>query len=166
MSPAATNRLSNHSEAQLIQSARFPNPETTVAMDAQHQHPNKDPTPEPVEESSASPNARNTKPDSTRRRLEHPIQAILGAVVVLLLGFALTQTNDRISRLEDKIDERFARVDERFARLEDKVDEINLKLTALIAALNSAAETEAALEGRLLEPDTTADNPANQSPAP
>ena len=96
---------------------------------------------------------------------------------MLLFGFVLTQTNDRISRLEDKVDagfaqqdakfdERFARqdakFDERFARQDEKLDEINLKLTALIAALNATAEVEAALDGRLLDPNAaTTDNPAN-----
>ena len=100
--------------------------------------------------------------------------------LVLFFGFVLTQTNDRISetndritRLEDKVDtgfaqqdERFAqqdtKFDERFAQQDAKFDEINLKLTALIAALNATAEVEAALDGRLLDPNAaTTDNPAN-----
>ena len=101
------------------------------------------------------------------------MQAILGAVVVLLLGFALTQTNDRISRLDNKVDAGFAHIDDRFAQQDAKfderfasqdarLDEINLKLTALIAALNATAEVEAALEGRLLAPNAaTTDTPAN-----
>ena len=104
------------------------------------------------------------------------MQAIMGAVVVLLLGFALTQTNDRISEtndrisrledrvslLEDRVHAGFAKVDERFAQQDAKLDEINLKLTALIAAINATAEVEAALDGRLLDPYTTpTDEPAN-----
>ena len=91
---------------------------------------------------------------------------------MLLLGFALTQTNgrisqldDRISRLEDKVDTGFARIDERFTAQDVRLNEINLKLTALIAALNATAEVEAALEGRLLDPNTTpADEPAKLTP--
>jgi len=97
----------------------------------------------------------NTDPDSTRRRLDNPLQAIFGAVIVLLLGFALTQTNDRISRLEDKVDTGFAQIDERFSTQDERLHEINLKLTALIAALNATAEVEAALDGRLLDTNTT-----------
>ena len=181
----------------MAQPARLPDPETTIAMDPQPPHPNEDPTPAPDEGSSASPTAfapatdagpiavaANTKPNSARKYLEHPLQALLVTVVVLLLGFVLTQTNDRISetndrisRLEDKVDtgfaqqdakfeERFAQQDakfeERFAQQDVKLDDINLKLTALIAALNATAEVEAALEGRLLDPNTTpTDNPAN-----
>lgn len=88
---------------------------------------------------------------------------------MLLLGFALTQANDRISRLddrisrlEDKVDAGFAQIDERFAAQDERLDEINLKLTALIAALNATAELEAALDGRLLDPNATpADEPDN-----
>ena len=104
--------------------------------------------------------------ESTRKYLENPLQAFLITVVVLLFGFVLTQTNDRITRLEDKVDAGFAqqdaKFDERFAQQDEKLDEINLKLTALIAALNAIAEVEAALDGKLLAPNTTTtDNPAN-----
>ena len=209
----------------MIQPARFPDPETTIAMDPQPPHPNEDPTPAqgegssgpptavaptteagpttvaptpaPDEGSSASPIAvaaptdagpiaapPTTEPNPPRRRIEHPMQTLLVTVVVFLFGFVLTQTNDRITRLEDKVDtgftriderftaqdakfdERFAqqdeKLDERFAQQDDKFDEINLKLTALIAALNATAEVEAAVEGRLLDPNAaTTDTPAN-----
>ena len=192
----------------MAQPARLPDPETTIAMDPQPPHPNEDPTPAPDEGSSASPTAfapatdagpiaapANTNPNSARKYLEHPLQALLVTVVVFLFGFVLTQTNDRItqtndriSRLEDKVDagfaqqdakfderfaqqdekldERFAqqdeKLDERFAQQDEKLDEINLKLTALIAALNATAEVEAALDGRLLDPNAaTTDKPTN-----
>ncbi len=153
----------------MIQPARFPVPETTVAMDPQDPHPNEDPTPAHGEGSTPIAVASTTKPNTAGGRIEHPLQAIMGAVIVLLLGFTLTQTNDRISRLEDRVsrlehrvDAGFAKVDERFAQQDAKLDEINLKLTALIAALNATAEVEAALNGRLLDPNTTpTDEPAN-----
>ena len=146
----------------MIQPARFPIPETTIAMDPQHPHPNEAPTPAQADGSSPIAVAPNSKPDSAGRWIEHPLQAILGAVIVLLLGFALTQTNDRISRLEDRVDTGFAQIDQRFAAQDAKFDEINLKLTALIAALNATSEVEAALEGRLLDPNASpADEPTN-----
>ena len=188
----------------MIQPARLPDPQTTIAMDPHHPHPNEAPTPAQGEGSSGPPTAvapnteagpiaapANTNPNSARKYLEHPLQTLLVTVLALLFGFVLTQTNDRISRLEDKVDtgfariderfaqqdakfderfaqqdakfdERFARIDERFVQQDAKFDEINLKLTALIAALNATAEVEAALDGRLLDPNTTpTDNPAN-----
>ena len=132
-----------------------------------------------------------TEPNPARRWIENPMQTLLVTVLVFLFGFVLTQTNDRITRLEDKVDagfvriderfaqqdqklderfaqqdtkfeERFAQLDERFAQQDTKFDEINLKLTALIAALNATAAVEAALDGKLLDPNTTpTDNPAN-----
>ena len=74
--------------------------------------------------------------------------------------------DERFAQLDAKFDERFAQLDakfdERFAQQDAKFDEINLKLTALIAHLNATAEVEAALDGRLLDPNTTpTDNPAN-----
>lgn len=88
---------------------------------------------------------------------DSPLQALFGTAIVALLIFNFTtlnariddtnaridDTNDRITRLEETIDARFA-------ALEEDVAEINLKLTALIAALNRTGEVEAALEGRLL----------------
>ena len=177
-------------------------------MDPQPPHPNEGSTPAQGEGSSGPPVAvaptteagpiadpANTNPNSARKYLEHPLQTLLEnplqafliTVVVLLFGFVLTQTNDRItqtndritetndritetndriSRLEDKVDAGFAqqdaKFDERFAQQDQKLDEINLKLTALIAALNATAAVEAALDGRLLDPNTTpTDNPAN-----
>ena len=181
----------------MAQPARLPDPQTTAAMDPQPPHPNEDPTPAQSEGSSGPPTAvaptteagpiadpANTNPNPARKYLENslqallenPLQAFLITVVVLLSGFVLTQTNDRISetndrisetndrvtRLEDKVDTGFARIDERFAQQDEKLDEINLKLTALIAALNATAEVEAALDGRLLDPNAApTDNPAN-----
>lgn len=82
---------------------------------------------------------------------DNPLPAVFGTVIVALLIFSFTalnfrinDTNDRITRLEDK-------VDARFAALEEDVAEINLKLTALIAALNRTEEVDAAIEGRLLD---------------
>ena len=121
-----------------------------------------------------------TEPNPARRWIENPMQTLLVTVLVFLFGFVLTQTNgritetnDRITRLEDKVDAGFTRIDERFAQQDakfderfaqqdEKLDEINLKLTALIAALNATAAVEAALDGKLLDPNTTpTDNPAN-----
>ena len=96
---------------------------------------------------------------------ENPLQALFGAALVALLIFNLNSTNDRITRLEERMDARFAQVDARFASLEEDVAEINLKLTAVITALNMADEVTAALEGRLIDrtPDLDSD-PADASP--
>ncbi len=104
---------------------------------------------------------------------ENPLQAIFGTAVVTLLVFNFTtfnaridDTNARIDRVEARIDARFTalearidrvearmdRVEARIARVEEGVSEINLKLTALIAALNRTEEVEAALDGRLIDP--------------
>ncbi|MDE0067027.1 MAG: hypothetical protein OXN44_09155 [Acidimicrobiaceae bacterium] len=138
----------------MIQPARFPTPETPDPMNLDHELLDEASGPEQV---LGRPQAKS----SWMRGLpESPLPAILGAVIVLLLGFALTQTNDRISRLEDRVDagftrvdERFARIDERFVALEARFDQLDLKLTALIAALNATEQVEAALEGRLLTPE-------------
>ena len=93
---------------------------------------------------------------------DSPLHAVFGTLIVALLIFNFTtlnaridDTNDRITRLEDK-------VDARFAALEEDVAEINLKLTALIAALNRTEEVEAALEGRLLDRTRTPDDADDQ----
>ena len=89
---------------------------------------------------------------------DNPLQALFGTALVALLIFNFTitnariddtnaridDTNDRITRLEEKMDARFA-------ALEEDVAEINLKLTALIAALNRTDEVDAALDGQLID---------------
>ncbi|MYG55104.1 MAG: hypothetical protein F4163_05660 [Acidimicrobiaceae bacterium] len=108
-----------------------------------------------------------------RRSLsDKALPAFLGTIAGALLLFALTSTNDRISRLEDRVDAGLAAVEARFeaqnakfeakfnaqdAKIEAKfnaidakIDEINLKLTAVIAALNATTEVDAALDGRLM----------------
>ena len=131
-------------------------------MDPQPPHPDEAPTLEGQgEQSSGPPATATTKPDS-RIRLDNPLQAVLGAVIVLLLGFALTQTNDRITQTNDRITRLENKIDERFSAQDERLDDINLKLTALIAALNATAEVEAALDGRLLDPNASpGDEPAN-----
>ncbi len=96
---------------------------------------------------------------------EYPLQALFGAALVALLIFNLNSTNDRITRLEERMDARFAALEEDIAELEEHVAEINLKLTAIIAALNMTEEVTAALEGRLIAP-TPAPDPANTGTAP
>ncbi|MDE0699727.1 MAG: hypothetical protein F4Y27_01485 [Acidimicrobiaceae bacterium] len=118
-----------------------------------------DPTPS---DTNSTPSAQTSAPSKPRalRLPDNPLPTVLGALLVLLLGFALTQTNERISRLEDRLTGVEDRVNERLTAQDAKLDEINLKLTALIAALNATAEVEAALDGRLLDPNSPPDDEA------
>ena len=99
------------------------------------------PDPQPPQHTPAAA-AAIARPRIRDQIAENPLASLLGAVIVVLLGFNLTFTHDRINRLEDK-------VDAGFDSLESDVAEINLKLTALIAHLNATDAVDAALEGRL-----------------
>lgn len=137
-----------------------------------------DPRPTPSEPSPAGP-APAARPSAWAKLAENPLPSILGAVIVVLLGFSLTvtnarisDTNDRITRLEARMDARFAaqdetiyeldlkltaqidELDDKVDELDDKVDEVSLKLTALIAAL----EASGAIDG-VVENQTTATRP-------
>lgn len=96
----------------------------------------------------------STAGSKTRKPLwppEHPLQALMGSVIVALLGavlaFGVSQTarlDHRIDRLEDKMDARFAEVDERFDELEakfearfEKIDERFEKVDARIDELET-----------------------------
>ena len=118
------------------------------------------PDPQPPAHTPAATAAAAARPRIRDQIAENPLASFLGAVIIVMLGFTLTTSYDRITRLEDKIDTRFAQVDARFAALDEEIDarfdslasdvgEINLKLTALIAALNATDAVDAALEGRL-----------------
>ena len=85
---------------------------------------------------------------------DNPMQTVLAAAVVGLLVFSLTSNRGRIDRLEDTVTAGFAAQDARFNELDNRMDELDLKLTALIAALNKSEEVDAAIEGRLLAPDS------------
>ena len=114
------------------------------------------PDPQPPQHTPAAAAATAARPRIRDQIAENPLASLLGAVIVVLLGFNLTITHDRINRLENTVDARFAQIDARFAQvdarfdsLESDVAEINLKLTALIAHLNATEAVDAALEGRL-----------------
>ena len=116
-----------------------------------------------------------------------------GTVVVALFIFNLNSINDRldsiegridhladrIDRLETKMDEEFAaqgariteldarltaQITELDARLTAQITELDRKMTALIAHLNATEAVDAALEHRLLNPDTGTPEPAGESP--
>lgn len=98
---------------------------------------------------------------------------------------SIADTNDRISRLEDRVtslEDRVTRLEERVTRLEEsvtrleesvirleermearftaqdaKIDEINLKLTALIATLNMTEQVNAAMAGTRIADDPPPD---------
>ena len=133
---------------------------------------------QPGTTSSAPAPAASTRTSLWAKLTGNPLLTILGTATVGLLIFTLTRTENRISRLEDRMDAGFAAIDARFAdqdakineveqnltvkidALDAKIDEINLKLTALIAALNATDEIQAALDGRLLEPKTDDTEPS------
>ena len=60
----------------------------------------------------------------------------------------------RFAAQDAKIDARFAVQDEKFAVLDEKIDEISLKLTALIAGLGMTGAVEAAVDRPVLAPST------------
>ena len=103
-------------------------------------------------------------------------------VIVLLAGavggFVLRDLNSLetdignleadVAQLRVDVDAKFvkleAEMDARFTAQDAKIDEINLKLTALIAALNKTEEVDAALTGRLLDPAADPAEPRSALP--
>ena len=83
---------------------------------------------------------------------ENPLLAVFGAALVALLIFSLTSTNDRITRLEDRMDARFTALEEDVSEIDLKLADLDRKLTAVIAALNMTEEVTAAIEGRIGDP--------------
>ena len=137
--------------------------------------PNKTKIPTTTEvEASAEASTGEVVVGAARTRrfqgLKNSAFSLATALIVLFAGFTFTALNynigrldTRIDRLEDRMEQRFEAVDRRFeaqdakfeARFEaqdEKLDEINLKLTALISALNASATVDAAIDGTLLAP--------------
>ena len=94
---------------------------------------------------------------------DNPLGALFGAAIVALLIFTLNSTNDRITRLEGRMDARLAALEDDVAELNENMAELDRKLTAIIAALNMTDEVTAALDGRLIDRTPTSD-PANTAP--
>lgn len=153
-------------------------------------HPS-DPQPDPALAPDASTPASAAdavgRPRIRDQIAENPLLSLFGAVIVAVLGFlgavtvallayTLTTTQSQFAGIQGqfaRVQDQFAEVHDRIDRLEDKIDEgfatqgamieqINLKLTALIAALNMTTEIDAALEGRLLSPAPAADGPSSE----
>ena len=147
------------------------------------------PEPPPPAEPPAAPPAAAAAAPANRPGIraqiaENPLTSLFGGIIIILLAatFAtsnirIDDTNDRITRLDDKIDTRITRledkidarfdsqdekIDARFDSLESDVGEINLKLTALIAALNATDAVDAALEGRLTGTGADVADPADE----
>ena len=114
--------------------------------------------------------AKPARPSLRDQIADNPLLTLLGTVVVALLVFTLTGTNSRIDRLEDRFDRLEDKVDAGFAAQGDKIEQIDRKLTALIAALNATEAVDAALDGRLLGSDAGGSEPggaqAGQSEGP
>ncbi len=147
-------------------------------------------TAESVPDTAAEPGLAPPAAVAVGRRLVSPrlpergMQGLLAMAFAGLLIFVftdqskrITRLDDRTTRLDDKIDARFAaqdekidarfaaqdekidarfaaqdeKIDAKFADQNEKIDEINLKLTALIAALNMSSAVDAAVEGQLAD---------------
>ena len=67
--------------------------------------------------------------------MENPLPSIFGGVIVVMLGFVLTVTNDRISDTNDRITSLEVKVDKKMDALEVKVDALEVKVDEKIDAL-------------------------------
>ena len=112
--------------------------------------------PEPARAGSqAAAAGRPARPRLRDQIAENPLLTLMGGIVIALLVFTLGTTNLRINDTNARID----RLEVRMDRIEERVINIDLKLTALIAALNATEEVDAALQGRLLQPGTSEQDP-------
>ncbi len=137
----------------ITKATQMPQPPTPPA-EAQAQAPA--PSAEAPAAAAPAPAAAGTGRSRWAILGDHPVLTVIATGIVTLfatlsvamLVFVLNSIDNRIDRLEDTMYAGFA-----------EVDEINLKLTALIAALNKTEEVDAALEGRLLDSEPAADDP-------
>ena len=119
--------------------------------------------------SQVAATGRPARPRLRDQIAENPLLTLMGSIIIALLVFTLGTTNLRINDIHARIDDTNARIDDtnaridrlevRMDRLEERVINIDLKLTALIAALNATEEVDAALQGRLLQPGAGEHNP-------
>ena len=153
---------------------QVPEPKQQVPAQAAHSaEPRAPDFPPPVAPAAHKPRRRVAAVERASSG-DRPLVIALVSLIGLLLGLPMYLINDEVNEIEHKvdaleakidarfaaqdakIDARFAQVDARFAQVGARFDslksdlgEINLKLTALIAALNATDEVDSALEGRL-----------------
>ena len=120
-----------------------------------HDDPMADPRRTSPEPAPTGP-APAVRPSSWAKLVDDPLPAILGAVVVVLLGFSLTVTNmrisdanDRITRLEAKMDDRFAAQDTKIEALEEKIEGLDEKIEGLDEKIEGLEEKIEGLEEKI-----------------
>ena len=144
-------------------------------------------TPDPRPDPAAAAEAQTAAAGGRRWAIlgDNPLLTVIATGIVTLLAtgsvalliFSLNNLHNRIDRLEDTMNARFAAQDEKIDELDAKIDELDLrlttkideldakidaldlKLTALIAALNKTVEVDAAIEGQLLDSGPAVDDP-------
>ena len=79
---------------------------------------------------------------SWARLNETAVPVLLVGVITGMMLYFFNETSDRITRLEERIDVRFAAVDARFAKLEAEIDTRFAKLEAEIDTRFAKLETE------------------------
>lgn len=123
-----------------------------------------------------APATATRRPRMRDQAADNPLLTLFGGIIIALLISTLASSNLRIDDLNSRFDDlnsRFddvnGRIDEmndRITRLEakidaqdDKIHQIDLKLTALIAALNKTGEVDAALSGTIIDNTAAAPHP-------
>ena len=133
-----------------------------------------------VNDQAATPTGAGVGRRALQQLGENPLLALFGTAIIALLILNFNSINDRISRLEARMDARFAALEEDMAELREDMDELredmdelregmaelDRKLTALVAALNMTEEIDAALEGRLVRTPSPDTGPAGADAAP
>ena len=91
---------------------------------------------------------------------DNPLLTLFGGIIIALLISTLASSNLRIGDINGRITRLEAKIDAQ----DDKIHQIDLKLTALIAALNKTDEVEAALSVVIIDDDTATPEPAGAIP--
>ena len=116
-----------------------------------------------------APATATRRPRMRDQAADNPLLTLFGGIIIALLISTLASSNLRIDDLNSRFDDVNGRIDEmndRITRLEakidaqdDKIHQIDLKLTALIAALNKTGEVDAALSGTIIDNTAAAPHP-------
>ena len=102
----------------------------------------------------SSTTLRGAAAAAKRAVVENLAVAVLGPLVVLLLGFAFYTINDRFAAIDDRfaaIDDRFATIDDRFAAIDDRFTELERKMEARFAEQDRKIEAKFAEQDRKIE---------------
>ena len=142
----------------------MPQPAHATAASAHPTHMDHIADPHPV---APAPATAAGRPRMRDQAADNPLLTLFGGMIIALLISTLASSNLRIGDINGRLNDmndHITRLEVKIDAQDDKIHQIDLKLTALIAALNKTDEVEAALSGTIISGESATRDGAGNTP--